>query len=239
MMTRLRNFQSYLYDTRCGVLVVWWIVAAVTLTTFRLVGPYIWLDWLAYTVLGAQAFGAVVFLSVPVVDLCKRRWGRSAAHFILALVSLSAYFAALLYVVLCLDELQAHRDGSKKTEQPWCVSAVCDEVPFSIGFSPSHPFLAEYKRKVVFRSGKEFALCADTGGGGDFHVYGDGSKVFYIADERRGECQARYGVDVEHEKVMPIEDLPVVIRNDKRHIGYVTTEGEFVPGEKEPADWRN
>ncbi len=123
-------------------------------------------------------------------------------------------------------------------KQPWYGTKACEEVPFAVEFRARHPYLAEYDRRVVFKSGKSASLGFDTGGAGNFAVYSLPDGAFLLMDGLRAiQFRGLYRVEVRAETV---ECLP----NDTkfgvlRYLGLVTTSGDLVLGDGEdspPAD---
>ncbi len=58
-----------------------------------------------------------------------------------------------------------------QNNSPWIRPQTEDSLPFFVEFRHSHPFLAEYDKRIVFNSGKAIGLWPGTGGAGPFAVY--------------------------------------------------------------------
>ena len=118
-------------------------------------------------------------------------------------------------------------------KQPWYGTKACGEVPFAVEFRAIHPYLAEYARRVVFKSGKSASLGIDTGGAGDFAVYSLPDGTFMLMDGLRMiQHRGKYVVDVRAETV---ECLPNDTKFDVlRYLGLVTTSGDLVLGGVSP-----
>ena len=55
-------------------------------------------------------------------------------------------------------------------------------LEFAVEYRPAHPFLAEYDKTVVFKSGKRIGVWMDTGGAGPFAVYRLQTGEYYLVD---------------------------------------------------------
>jgi len=120
------------------------------------------------------------------------------------------------------SELGEKFDSSR---QPWVGTKICDALPFSVEYRRSHAFLAEYDKRIRFRSGKRVGIVSDTGGAGDFAAYAlqDG-KVYLVDGLDHVWFRSEYRVDAASESVekkcgemwvrIPDESLGVVSWSD-------------------------
>lgn len=90
-------------------------------------------------------------------------------------------------------------DSQDREDQGWRASEFSKEMPFSIEHLPAHPFLAQYDRRITFRSGKHIGLWFGTGSKNAFWVYLLGTNTYYLVDE--GMSRNEYRVDVDKETV--------------------------------------
>ena len=70
----------------------------------------------------------------------------------------------------------------RRSEQPWRGTKTCETLPFSVEYRHAHPFLAEYDKRILFKSGKRVGILNDTGGAGDFAVYALRDGRIYLID---------------------------------------------------------
>lgn len=138
-------------------------------------------DWLSSALAGLHVVLGIVVIAAVVYSLVKHRWLRALGQVLLA------GFAALIFVFgfiafsACLFAFQVFNNFAE-TEQPWFSTAICEELPFSVEYQPSHPFLAEYNKRIAFKSGKRIPICLDPGGVGDFAVYMLEEGCYYLID---------------------------------------------------------
>ena len=85
---------------------------------------------------------------------------------------------------------------------PWRGDKPTKEVPFKVEFRTAHAFLAEYDRRVVFKSGKHVNLWPDTGGLGEFALYRLADGSYYLVDGLQFSAnRCEYRVDTSSESV--------------------------------------
>ena len=85
---------------------------------------------------------------------------------------------------------------------PWRGDEPTKEVPFTVEFRTAHAFLAEYDRRIVFKSGKHVNLWPDTGGAGKFALYRLADGSYYLVDGLRFSAnRCEYHVDTSCENV--------------------------------------
>ena len=85
---------------------------------------------------------------------------------------------------------------------PWRGDQPTKEVPFKVEFRTAHAFLAEYDRRVVFKSGKHINLWPDTGGLGEFALYRLADGSYYLVDGLQFSAnRCEYRVDTSSESV--------------------------------------
>ena len=88
--------------------------------------------------------------------------------------------------------------------RPWRCSPVSDALPFSVHYRHTHAFLAEYDKRIEFKSGRKVPLWTDTGGAGPFEVYALDAGRYYIVDGLKSHNEFMrhdYLVDVSNETV--------------------------------------
>ena len=85
---------------------------------------------------------------------------------------------------------------------PWRGDEPTKEVPFTVEFRTAHAFLAEYDRRIVFKSGKHVNLWPDTGDAGKFALYRLADGSYYLVDGLRFSAnRCEYHVDTSGENV--------------------------------------
>lgn len=196
----MKRLARFLFERWYGAFVFAGVTAAAILLTPWVVDTekeFAWLlvgEWYAMGAAGLVAVAA--FFSF----LFRRQWKDSAKLFFAALgfafVFLLGIGVCLFTGKECLPNL-ANWMCEPPKDNPWRTSAMSMQIPFSIEFRNAHAFLAEYERRVCFRSGKRRDLITDTGGGEEIAVYAIRAGEFLLID-RRGN---RYCVNVVRETV--------------------------------------
>jgi len=228
----MKRFRRILFETWYGACIVWLALGAVTLVFCGLIGPCRRLAILVNGILFVHALIGVVMPAAVVFSLVKRRWGCALGQFLLMIVATAGYLAAFAVVSVALMFSDRNMKDFERTERPWYGTEANETLPFAVEFRAAHPFLAEYDRRIVFKSGKSVDLTPDTGGAGDFAVYALKDGSYYLMDcLDRDELRSEYLVNTKAETVGRIGVAAEGLLKDKRYIGRVTTSGEFVRGE--------
>lgn len=88
--------------------------------------------------------------------------------------------------------------------EPWQVAVPGEEgkAAFAVEYINAHPFLAEYDKTIVFKSGKRIGVWIDTGGAGPFAVYRLPTGEYYLVDGLEYDfIRSDYRVNVTNETV--------------------------------------
>ena len=185
------------FKTMLGPIAVW-ALASVLLSVGVVFESLLWpaIGWAALALwLVASACGIAAFF----VALFSGRFARALVQLVLGVVGLVA-FAIAFFFVRALG--MAVTEDVTNGEGGWRSSKITEEIPFSVEYKCAHPFLAEYDKRIVFKSGKRIGVKMDTGGGGPFAVYALGDGKFYLADGV--DCdfmRSDYRVNVSNETV--------------------------------------
>lgn len=178
----MKSFFNWLvkfeFETVLGPFAVWGVVSAlfcgcVVLRVLEWMSPVIVCVILLW--LGASLGVFVAFINA----LVEKRFGTAILQFFLGLLCLYGFAICFLFAHMA-GWSTAHRISSGPTG--WAVSEMTERIPFSVEYKPAHPFLAEYDKRIAFKSGKRIGVWMDTGGGGPFAVYALGEGEYYLAD---------------------------------------------------------
>ena len=119
---------------------------------------------------------------------------------------LSCLTLCFLCAIICLP-LSMRLKFSSALHEPfvkgqWRGDKPTKDVPFTVEFRTAHAFLAEYDRRVVFKSGKHVNLWPDTGGFGKFALYRLADGSYYLVDCLQFSAnRCEYRVDPSSENV--------------------------------------
>jgi hypothetical protein len=148
---------------------------------------------------GASLWYAVVFL----VTLAKRQWKKSAIMFVSGGVG-ACLLAVGFGFAIALDFWFTAENWENGKEKPRLVGVSGEDgkTAFSVEYSNAHPFLAEYDKTIVFKSGKRIGVFMDTGGAGPFAVYRLPTGEYYLVDGlKHNFIRNDYRVNVTNETV--------------------------------------
>ncbi len=120
--------------------------------------------------------------AVIVRTLVKRRWGLAIGQFVIGFLSFIMVINIAFALVLMSSCSFFNTGNFKPEEEPWRATTITETLPFSVEYRHAHPFLAEYHRRIGFKSGKRVVVLTDTGGARDFAVYALTDGKFYLMD---------------------------------------------------------
>ena len=179
-----RKIRDFLSRTGLGLFLVWGCVAAIFLAAVSfepLLGKV--QTVLTIVALVVLTMASLWYVVVFIVTLARRQWRKAAFVFVLGCVG-----ASLLLVGFSLAVAYNFWVGAAtwkpEDEKPRLVEVPGEdgEAAFSVEYINAHPFLAEYDKTIVFKSGKRIGVCVDTGGAGPFAVYRIGADEYYLVD---------------------------------------------------------
>ena len=200
-MNRIRQFLS---RTGLGMFLVWGCAAVLFLVA--IVGSSFWGKAGAAVGVAATVFLAATsiwYAVVLFVTLAKRQWKKSAIMFVSGGVG-ACLLAVGFGFAMALNFWFAAENWEKGKEKPRLVGVPGEDgkMAFSVEYVNAHPFLAEYDKTIVFKSGKRIGVCMDTGGAGPFAVYSLPTGEYYLVDGlKHSFIRNDYRVNVTNETV--------------------------------------
>ena len=191
-MRVLKMLRQFVADKWYGGVAVWLAWGLLVLGYCMVFGPYRCVGYLTTGVIVSHALGTVILLGIFIHSLVKRRWRRAIGQFFLGVGAIVVYAVGLVAVSVMTTFSARNMKDFDRTKEPWYGTKPCEAVPFGVEFRSAHPFLAEYDRRVVFKSGKSVILILDAGGAGQFAVYALKDGSFSLMDglnmiQRRNE----------------------------------------------------
>ncbi len=228
----MKKVLKFVFDTWYGALAVWCVTGLSVLVFI-----YFWgsnqqqgLICCGRSLLGLHVVWGVIVLAAVTRSAFRKRWGLAIGQFVLAILHAGAFCVAVLVTVV------AHHLSIWRSTEP------TETLPFSVQYRAAHPFLAEYDKRIEFKSGRRFDLMMDTGGYADFKCYRLTDGQFYLTDV---QCEYR---------VNPLAETVEFLRDDlwvqvscadegvpvgeslegKRFLGRISPQGVFTSGGEEP-----
>jgi len=225
----MKRVVRFLFERWYGAGGVWLALGVLILGVGGALGAYGRIGGLMSSLVLIHAALSVVMLAAIVASFVKRRWGRAIVQLLLMILSVALYGVVSLLISFVGMTSGWDLLNPVPSECPWYGTRICESLPFAVEFRASHPFLAEYERRIVFKSGKSVALTPDTGGAGDIAVYVLKDGIYYLMDcLDRAEMRSAYLIDAKAETVNRAASAAGDWLKDKRYVGRVTTRGEFV-----------
>lgn len=199
--SRIREFLS-----RTGLeLFLVWGCAAVLFLAAVAVSPFL---GRADVVVGVAATVALAATSIWYVlaffvTLGEMQWKKSAIMFVSGCVGACLLVEGFGFaVMLNFRSALANWDIEKEIPRLADVPGEDGKTAFSVEYINAHPFLAEYDKTIVFKSGKRIGVWMDTGGAGPFAVYSLPTGEYYLADGlKHGFIRSDYRVNATNETV--------------------------------------
>jgi hypothetical protein len=152
---------------------------------------------------GVLAVASIWYVLVFLVTLAKRQWKKSAIMFVLGGVG-ACLLAVGFGFAVALNFWSAAENWEKGKEKPRLADVPGEDgkTAFSVEYINAHPFLAEYDKTIVFKSGKRIGVWMDTGGAGPFAVYSLPTGEYYLVDGlKHSFIRNDYRVNVTNETV--------------------------------------
>jgi hypothetical protein len=152
---------------------------------------------------GVLAVASIWYVLVFLVTLAKRQWKKSAIMFVSGGVG-ACLLAVGFGFAVALNFWSAAENWEKGKEKPRLADVPGEDgkTAFSVEYINAHPFLAEYDKTIVFKSGKRIGVMMDTGGAGPFAVYSLPTGEYYLVDGlKHSFIRNDYRVNVTNETV--------------------------------------
>lgn len=198
------QIREFLSRTGLGLFLVWGCAAVIFLVavvSFPLLGKASVVAGFAAT--GVLAVASLWYALVFLVTLAERQWRKAAIMFVVGGVG-ACLFAVGFGFAAAFNFWSEVENWDKGKEKPRLVGVPGEDgkMAFSVEYINAHPFLAEYDKTIVFKSGKRIGVCMDTGGAGPFAVYRLPTGEYYLVDGlKHNFIRNDYRVNVTNETV--------------------------------------
>lgn len=198
----MRKFARFIFDTWYGAFLVWCASGLVTLFICYTVGPYRSMDWLGAVMIALHALSGLMVPAAVIYSLSKKRWLRALVQLLLGVLAAFLFVTRLILIAIAVMFSEQNLRHFENSEQPWYGTEICEQLPFAVEYQAAHPFLAEYHKRIAFKSGKRIAINVDTGGAGAFAVYVLEDGRYYLVDGLDAAwIRSEYRVDPKQESV--------------------------------------
>ena len=179
-----KKIRDFLTRTGLGLFLIWGFAAAIFLAVI-LVVPFLGKAQTvaAIAALVVLAVASLWYVAAFTVTLVKRQWRKAALMFVLG--GTGACLLAVGFGLAMPFYFWAGAATWKQEDEKPRMAGVPGEngkTAFSVEYINAHPFLAEYDKTIVFKSGKRIGVWMDSGGAGPFAVYRLQTGEYYLVD---------------------------------------------------------
>lgn len=230
MIKKVLSIWCFVVKNFYGVF-VWMLACAIFESAWMLVDAHLSVEvsWMAYVEnVVAASTAAVVVVSIG-YSFWMKRFKRAVAQ-----ISFLILMTGILLVFMTWLGAYTHRIAmeNRGPDKGWWSIGPNRTIPFAVEYRSAHLFLAEYERRIVFRSGRRVTLGIDTGGAGAFAVYACGEDRFYLIDGFENvSIRSVYLIDVSQELVTSCheeyERIGRSLFGECRFLGWIHPSGRF------------
>ena len=199
----MMKIAKFVFETAYGPFVAWCCNALLLFVAYAISPPLGWFGTaLVNMMLVVQVLAAIVWLIALFISFNEREWVRALVQFFLGIAGLFLFGFGLTFAFVA-HGVVAHATSSGYAEvRSASVTNETSALEFAVEYRPAHPFLAEYDKTMVFKSGKRIGVCKDTGGAGPFAVYRLSAGEYYLVDGLEHDfIRNDYRVNVTNETV--------------------------------------
>ncbi len=227
----MTKIARYVFETAFGPFVAW-CCASLLLFAAHVMSPLLgkFGNAMSIMMLVVLALAALAGVIAFFISLNERKYGRAMVQFFLGIAGLLLFCMGLAAATFASWHMSL-ATGSCGPPRYANLTNETGALEFAVEYRPSHPFLAEYDKCIVFPSGKRIGVCPDTGGAGPFAVYRLPIGEYYLVDGLEHDfIRNDYRVNVTNETVeMMCDEVWVKIPDGSRGVtggGVSTCNGE-------------
>lgn len=199
----MKKIAKFVFETAYGPFVAWCCTALLLFAAYAASSPLGRFGTALVNIMFVvQVIAAIVNIIAFFKSLVKHQCGRALGQFLLGLAGLFLFVLGLAFAFVA-HRVVAHATSSGYAEvRSASVTNETGALEFSVEYRPAHPFLAEYDKTIVFKSGKRIGVWMDTGGAGPFAVYSLPTGEYYLVDGlKHSFIRNDYRVNVTNETV--------------------------------------
>ena len=212
-MTKIARF---VFETAFGPFVAW-CCASLLLFAAHVMSPLLgkFGNAMSIMMLVVLALAALAGVIAFFISLNERKYGRAMVQFFLGIAGLLLFCVGLAAATFASWHMSL-ATGSCGPARYANLTNETGALEFAVEYRPSHPFLAEYDKCIVFPSGKRIGIWLDTGGAGPFGVYRLPTGEYYLVDGLEHDfIRSDYRVNTANETVETMCDETWVKVPDK------------------------
>ena len=199
----MKKIAKFVFNTAYGPFVAWCCNALLLFAAYAISPPLGRFGAaMVNMMLVVQVLAAIAWLIALFISFNEREWMRALGQFFLGIVGLFLFGFGLFFAFVA-HGVVAHATSSGYAEvRSTNVTNETAVLEFAVEYRPAHPFLAEYDKTIMFKSGKRIGVWMDTGGAGPFAVYRLPAGEYYLVDGLEHDfIRNDYRVNVTNETV--------------------------------------
>lgn len=199
----MKKIAKFVFETAYGPFVAWCCTALLLFAAYAISPPLGRFGTAMVNMMFVvQVLAAIVWLVALFISLNEHEWLRALGQFLLGIAGLFLFGLGLAFAFVA-HGVVAHATSSGYAEvRSANVTNETAVLEFAVEYRPAHPFLAEYDKTIVFKSGKRIGVWMDTGGAGPFAVYRLPTGEYYLVDGLEHDfIRSDYRVNVTNETV--------------------------------------
>ena len=179
----MKKIAKFVFETAYGPFIAWCCTALLLFAAYAASSPLGRFGTALVNIMFVvQVIAAIVNIIALFKSLVEHQYGRAIGQFLLGLAGLFLFVLGLAFAFVA-HGVVAHATSSGYAEvRSASVTNETGALEFAVEYRPAHPFLAEYDKTIVFKSGKRIGIWMDTGGAGPFAVYSLPTGEYYLVD---------------------------------------------------------
>ncbi len=199
----MKKIVKFVFETAYGPFVAWCCTALLLFAAYAISPPLGRFGTAMVNMMFVvQVLSAIVWLVALFISLNEREWLRALGQFFLGIAGLFLFGFGLVFAFVAHDVVAYATSSGYAEVKSASVTNDASALEFAVEYRPAHPFLAEYDKTIVFKSGKRIGVWIDTGGAGPFAVYRLPTGEYYLVDGLEHDfIRSDYRVNVTNEMV--------------------------------------
>jgi len=199
----MKKIVKFVFETAYGPFVAWCCTALLLFAVYAISPPLGRFGTAMVNMMFVvQVLSAIVWLVALFISLNEREWLRALGQFFLGIAGLFLFGFGLVFAFVAHGVVAYATSSGYAEVKSASVTNDASALEFAVEYRPAHPFLAEYDKTIVFKSGKRIGVWIDTGGAGPFAVYRLPTGEYYLVDGLEHDfIRSDYRVNVTNEMV--------------------------------------
>lgn len=179
----MKKIAKFVFETAYGPFVAWCCTALLLFAAYAISPPLGRFGTAMVNMMFVvQVLAAIAWLIALFISLNERERLRALVQFFLGIAGLFLFGFGLTFTFVARGVV-AHATSSGYAEvRSASMTNETSSLEFAVEYRPAHPFLAEYDKTIVFKSGKRIGVWMDSGGAGPFAVYRLQTGEYYLVD---------------------------------------------------------